>query len=92
MLTRNDNVTVTFYHLGLKEAMTLVPLMNTLKEYIEKYEKYEDYRNLSKEEREKVDTVYRPHFEMDANKELFFQMYEVLSSLGFEAIAWHTEG
>lgn len=92
MLTRNDNVTVTFYHLGLKEAMTLVPLMNTLKEYIEEYEEFEKYCNLSKEEQKRVGPIYRPHFRMDANKELFTQIYEVLSSLGFEAIAWHTEG
>lgn len=86
MLTRNDNVTVTFYHLDLKEAMTLVPLMNALKDYIEKYKKYEEYCNLSKEEQEKVEKVYYPHFNMSSNNESLTQIYEVLSSLGFEAV------
>lgn len=86
MLTKNDNVTVTFYHLGLKEAMTLVPLMNSLKEYIESYKKYEEYCNLPKEEQEKVEKVYHPHFNMSSNIEKLTQIYEVLSSLGFEAV------
>jgi hypothetical protein len=86
MLTRNDNVTVTFYHLGLKEAMILVPLMNALKEHIEKYKKYEEYCNLSKEEQKEVDKVYYPHFNLSASNESITQIYEVLSSLGFEAV------
>lgn len=86
MLTRNDNVTVTFYHLGLKEAMALVPLMNALKDFMERYKKYEEYCNLSKEEQEKVKEVYYPHFSMSSNNESLTQIYEVLSSLGFEAV------
>lgn len=86
MLTRNDNVTVTFYHLGLKEAMILVPLMNALKDYTEKYKKYEEYCNLSKEEQEGVDKVYFPHFNLCARNESLTQIYEVLVTLGFEAV------
>ena len=86
MLTRNDNVTVTFYHLGLKEAMTLVPLMNSLKDYIERYKAYEEYSNLSKEEQEKVEKVYYPHINVHSDYESLTRIYEVLTSLGFEAV------
>ena len=86
MLTRNDNVTVTFYHLGLKEAMTLVPLMNSLKDYIERYKAYEEYCNLTKEEQKKVEKVHYPHFGLHTNHESLVRIYEVLASLGFEAV------
>lgn len=75
---------IAFHAPNFKDAVTILPLMDELTKVINHNRKAEIYENLSAEEREHYNRVWRKS-EINLSYDSMEKIFNLLSSLGFES-------
>lgn len=75
---------IPFHSLNFKDAVIILPLMDELTKVINHNRKAEVYENLSAEEREKYNRVWRKN-DLSISPDSMEKILNLLASLGFES-------
>lgn len=75
---------IAFHAPNFKDAVTILPLMDELTKVINHNRKAEVYENLSAEEREKYNRVWRKN-DLSISPDSMEKILNLLASLGFES-------